>query len=162
MKNLKLTFIATILMITNFLSAQVFDKQDLKIYPKPEKGYQQFVIDLPHSDSNNNKKVEISVGKTIETDSCNHYFLAGEIITNTLNGFGYDYYTFKTDGNIASTLMGCGDNNKINKFVTSPPFLTRYNGLLPIVIYVPNGYEVRYKIYETNNETYYAPLNKTN
>lgn len=161
MKELKQTFLAVTLLITSIMSAQNFDKQDLKIFPKAEKGFQQVVIDLPHSDSDNNKKVEIYVGKVMETDSCNKYFLAGELITNTVKGFGYDYFTFKTDGNVASTMMACMDNTKKSQFITSTPFLTRYNGLLPIVIYIPEGFEVRYKLYETTNEMFYAPVNKS-
>ena len=36
-------------------------------------------------------------------------------------------------------------------------YLTRYNGRMPIVLYIPEGYEAKYKIYEASPELYSAP-----
>ena len=147
------------------LSAQqyVIDKMDLSVFPKAEKGYQQYVIEVPHStlEEDGNKKVEVYVGKYTQVDKCNRHFLSGEIITKDLKGYGYNYYEFKTNGTIAGTMMGCGESGTVTKFVTAQPILKDYNGRMPIVIYVPEGYDVQYKIYKADSETYRAAQVRT-
>lgn len=133
-------------------------KFDTSVFPKPEKGFVQYVIDVPHSniDEDATKKIEISVGKYSQVDSCNSFFLNGELKSEELKGFGYTYYTFKTNGTIMSTSMGCLDNSSKNKFVTSKPTMVDYNGRMSIVIYAPEGYDVQYKIYKAQPESYRA------
>jgi ecotin len=36
---------------------------------------------------------------------------------------------------------------KVTQFVTTAPLLIPYNSRLPIVVYIPEGYEVRYRIW---------------
>ena len=67
-----------------------------------------------------------------------------------------DYYNFTTNGNVASTNMGCLNAKPENKFVSSQPLLLDYNSNLPIVIYTPKGYSVQYKIFTADNTTYQA------
>lgn len=129
---------------------------DTSVFPKAEKNQKKIVIELPHSKNDDNKKVEIFVGKNLETDTCNRYNLSGEFKEHNLEGWGYNYYTFETDGNVASTMMGCLDNGKKTQFVFAPGHLMRYNGRMPIVLYVPEGYEVKYKIYQTDAEWFEA------
>jgi len=147
-----LTLIATIGMSNVYGQQQA--SSTVTMFPKPEKGQTQYIIDVPHSDKDNSKKIEFFVGKMTETDACNQHGLLGQFEEKDLQGWGYSYYEFKTDGHIRSTLMGCPDAKKIHQFVSSEGKLVRYNGRLPIVIYVPEGYEVRYKIYTTNEEIF--------
>ncbi|MDR0228336.1 MAG: ecotin family protein [Flavobacteriaceae bacterium] len=133
---------------------------DASIFPKPEKGYKQVVIDVPHSTEDNNKRIEFSVGKYAEVDGCNHYSLMGKLEEKNLEGWGYTYFEFKSDGNMTSTLMGCPDAPKRNLFVTATPQLVRYNGKLPIIIYVPQDYQVKFKVFATNGEEFIASENR--
>jgi ecotin len=137
--------------------AQTLLKQDVNVFPAPEKGMVKYVIEVPHAgiDSDRNKKIEFFVGKYMETDACNSYFLSGEFEEKDLQGWGYNYYVFKTDGNVGMTQMLCQGEKK-NTFVQSQTILTAYNGRMPIVIYAPEGYEVKYKIYKAEPETYQA------
>ena len=141
------------------ISAQdIVDKVDTSIYPKAEKGMVQYLIEVPHStiEEDSNKKIEISVGKYMSTDTCNTQFLSGEFVEKDVKGYGYNYLEFKTNGQVGSTLIGCLDTKSITKFVTAQPKLTNYNGRLPIVVYVPEGYEVQFKIFKAEPETYRA------
>ena len=36
----------------------------------------------------------------------------------------------------------------VDKFVSAQPQLVRYNSRLPLVVYAPEGYEVRYRIWK--------------
>ncbi len=129
---------------------------DISMYPKPEKGYRQMIIDVPHSKNDTHKKIEFRVGKEMEVDGCNHYGLTGTLEKKDLQGWGYDYYVFKTQGGAFSTQMGCPDLPKRHLFVSGEATTVNYNGRLPIVIYVPDGYEVRFQIYTTDGDDYEA------
>lgn len=136
--------------------AQTVTKVDVSIFPKPEQGYKQVVIEVPHSDLDSSKKIEFKVGKWMEVDGCNYYSLMGTLEEKDLSGWGYSYYTYTTDGEAVSTMMGCPDLPKRNLFVSSQPQLTNYNGKMPIVIYVPEEYQVTFTIYKTDGEEYKA------
>lgn len=138
------------------IAQQVITKQDLSIFPKPEKGYKKVIIEVPHSDKDDQKKIEFSVGKWMEVDGCNYFNLQGGLETKNLEGWGYNYYVFKTNGQVTSTMMACPDAPKRNIFVAAQPEMTRYNGKLPIVIYVPEAYEVQFKIFKAEDEIYIA------
>lgn len=159
MNNFKTLAIAIFGLVGTSLSAQnIIDKVDTSVFPAAEKGYVQYLVEVPHStmEEDANKKVEISVGKYAEVDKCNRHFLGGELKQQELKGFGYNYYTFKSDGNVAGTLMGCNETGTVRKFVSSRPVLMDYNGRMPIVIYAPEGFEVQYKIFKAQPETYKA------
>lgn len=138
--------------------AQNNHKVDISIFPKPEKGFRQFVIEVPQSSNDVNRKIELFVGKEMETDGCNNYNLMGEYKTKELTGWGYSYFKYESKGDVMSTMIGCPDLPKKQKFVTGQGHMTDYNGKLPIVIYVPDGMEVRYKIYQADNDMYNAAL----
>ena len=129
---------------------------DPSIFPKAEKGYKQMLITVPYSDTDDSKKIEFSVGKFMEVDGCNHFSLQGELVKTALTGWGYDYYTFKTNGNVIGTMMGCEGVPSRNIFVSAQPEVTRYNGQLPIVVYVPEEYDVQFKVYKAEPENYRA------
>ncbi|MGN0003917.1 MAG: ecotin [Sphingobacterium composti] len=160
MKQNRIKFLGLLVAFITFtvqvMAQQVITKQDLSIFPKPEAGYKKVVIEVPHSDKDNKKKIEFSVGKWMEVDGCNFFNLQGTLETKDLQGWGYNYYVFKTNGQVTSTMMGCPDAEKRNLFVTAQPEIVRYNGKLPIVIYVPEGYDVQFKIYKAEEDTYWA------
>lgn len=149
---------ALILLFMNMYSAsaQIIQKQNIDIFPKAEEGYEQFVIEVPHSDKDHEKKIELIVGKVMEVDNCNKHRLAGSFEEKDLEGWGYTYFTFESDGNVASTMMACPDTEKVEKFISSQSELIRYNGKLPVVVYVPEGFEVRYKIWKAEDEEFKA------
>lgn len=154
---LKTGMVVATLLISISAMAQTLLKQDTHVFPAPEKGMVKYVIEVPHAGiaADNNKKIEFFAGKHVETDACNSYFLAGEFEKKDLEGWGYHYYVFKTDGNVGMTKMLCQGEKK-NTFVQAPSVMTEYNGRMPIVIYAPEGYEVKFKIYKAEPETYQA------
>lgn len=70
----------------------------------------------------------------------------GNVKTQDLQGWGYNYYEVESNGEAAGTLMGCRDQKKTKKFVTLQPEIVRYNSKLPLVFYVPKDLEVRYRV----------------
>lgn len=56
---------------------------------------------------------------------------------------------------MAGTLIAADPNEpKLDRFITlgGDPYLVRYNSKLPIVVYVPEGVEVRYRIWTAGEE----------
>ena len=136
-------------------SAAAFGSGDpeLKAFPLPEEGAERFVIVLPHKErgEEDDFRVEIIVGKEMLTDGVNLVRLGNTIEPRTLQGWGYTFYEVTGSSDTISTLMAPPEGAPlIKKFVTATPLHVRYNSRLPIVVYVPNGYEVRYRIWNAS------------
>ena len=125
--------------------AQKFEKLQIEMFPKAKEGYRQVYIQLPVAKNENDLKVEVFVGAEKMLD-CNNYFLMGEMKTQDLQGWGYNYYEVESKGETGGTLMACLDKKITKKFVTLKPEIIRYNSKLPLVFYVPKDIEVRYRV----------------
>ena len=113
----------------------------------------RFVIVLPHKERGTEDafKVEIIPGKTMLTDGVNLVRLGTTIEPRTLKGWGYTYYEITGQDIAMSTMMAPpATEPQKEKFVQGTSLLIRYNSRLPIVIYAPQGYEIRYRIWETS------------
>jgi ecotin len=125
-----------------------------KAYPAAEKGMVRHVLHLQTMKDEFAVKVELIAGKTIQTDGVNQYFFGGKIVEQTVQGWGYPRYDV-TIGPLAGTLMaGPPGAPKVVKFVPigGEPMIIRYNSKLPVVVYAPEGVEVRYRIWRADTE----------
>lgn len=142
-----------IILLTSMITfGQQKTKTDLSMYPKAKTGYTQKVIKLNQLPNEDDYNVELFIGKKSSVDTCNNHFLIGNIEEKVVDGWGYNYYDFESDGQIAGTLMGCADNKKVTKLVYAQPTKINYNSKLPIVIYVPDGYSLEYRIWKANDK----------
>lgn len=126
-------------------------RSELDAFPAPEDGMDRFVIELEHKERGEEDafKVEIIVGKEMLTDGVNLYRLGNTIEPRSLPGWGYTYYQVVGKGETLGTLMAPPEGAPmVNEFVTAAPLLIRYNSRLPIVVYAPSGYKVRYRIWQ--------------
>ncbi len=149
-------FIGLGLSSNSAMAQETIVKVNTDIFPAAEKGYKKMVIEVPHSANDKKKKIEFSIGKMMEVDGCNSFGLQGTLETKDLQGWGYNYYVFQTKGEIISTQMACPGLPKRNLFVSHQPTLVNYNGKMPIVIYVPEEYDVQFKIFTADDEVYRA------
>jgi ecotin len=148
--------ISAILVLFICFSAIATNAGDnMQAFPPPEKGQLRYVLQLPEQDDESLYKVELIVGRTVETDKTNQYFFGGNIIEETITGWGFPRYILKELGPMAGTLMAVDPNApQVDRFIHlgGEPYLIRYNSRLPVVIYVPQGVEVRYRIWRTDSE----------
>ena len=138
-----------------FAVISVHAADNLKAYPPAEEGMVRYVLQLPAQDDESIFKVELLVGKTVQVDEKNRYFFGGNIDKETIEGWGYPRYNVSKMGPMAGTLMAVDpDAPKVARFITlgGEPYIIRYNSRLPIVVYVPEGAEVRYRIWTTDDE----------
>jgi ecotin len=127
---------------------------DLAPYPAPEAGYTRWVFRVPSLDQEDDHKVEIIVGKTLRVD-CNATWFGGDLEQRVAEGWGYPYYVIAEIAGPASTLMACPPEQEAKEaFVTvrGEGFLQRYNSKLPVVVYVADGFEARYRVWSAAQE----------
>ncbi|RQO33999.1 proteinase inhibitor I4 serpin [Herminiimonas sp. KBW02] len=128
---------------------------NMKAFPVAEKGMTRHVLQLPAQSDESAYKVELIVGKEVATDERNRYFFGGVIEEKNIEGWGYTRYVVPKLGPMAGTMMAIDPNApKVTRFISlsGGPYLIRYNSRLPVVVYVPQGVEVRYKIWRAGDE----------
>jgi ecotin len=144
MKNI--VFLASFVVATCLFAAAP-EHPNLKPFPQAGEGQVRHVIVVPEQAEEQDFKVEVFVGKTVMTDPVNRKMLGGKWEEVTLQGWGYTYYEVSV-GEMASTMMapmpGTAD---VERFVSLPGKMLRYNSRMPIVIYTPPGVEVQYRIW---------------
>ncbi len=122
---------------------------DVTPFPDAEAGMIRLVIVLPEMPrAEPNYSVELLAGKTIATDGVNQVRMDTGLEARNLEGWGYTYYQMTGSGRVASTLMAVPEGTpEVHRFVGGSPLMVRYNSRLPLVVYVPEGFEVRYRIW---------------
>ena len=106
---------------------------------------------MPEVSHPENIKVQLLVGKTVEVDARNLHFFGGKLDEVNIDGWGFTRYVLPSLGPLAGTRMAIDPSEpKVEKFVLiggEAPLL-QYNSRLPIVVYVPEGCEVHYKLWK--------------
>jgi len=128
---------------------------NMKAFPPAAEGMVRHVLQLPPQADESAFKLELIVGKTVETDAGNRYFFGGRIEEETIKGWGFPRYVVSKLGPLAGTLMAVDPNApKVARFITlgGAPYIIRYNSRLPVAVYVPEGVEVRYRIWTAGAE----------
>lgn len=141
-------------------SAQSEAERNLKAFPPADEGMTRHVLMLPPEGQEDSLRVELKIGKTVKTDEANRYFFAGTLQAVNIEGWGFTRYLLSELGPMAGTLMAVDpDAPKIDRFITlgGEPQLLRYNSRLPLVVYLPRGVEVRYRIWRAEPEAKPVP-----
>lgn len=122
---------------------------ELGAFPPPEAGMQRFVITLPHKARGEDEsfRVELIAGRTMRTDGTNRVRLGNRIEPRTLQGWGYTYYEV-TGPSLAIETRMAPTTSPVTAFVAAPSLQVPYNSRLPIVVYAPDGYQVRYRLWQ--------------
>ncbi|ENO84028.1 serine protease inhibitor ecotin [Thauera linaloolentis] len=127
-------------------------------WPPAGDGHARYIVDLPALQNENEHKVELIAGKTMEVD-CNARGMGGRWQDKTIEGWGYGYYELSGTGPVFSTMMACPEDSRREAFVQvgGEPKLVRYNSKLPLVIYAPDDVEIRYRIWSAAPDSQPAP-----
>jgi ecotin len=149
------TFNTTVGLIIAGLATvvQAAKLEEVAPFPKPEQGFTRQVIHLPSQPQEENFQVEILAGKTLTVD-CNRQRLGGILEEKNLEGWGYPFYRLEKVIGPMSTMMACPDGKSKKDIVpvVGDGFLLRYNSKLPIVLYVPEDVDVRYRIWSASSK----------
>jgi ecotin len=141
--------VVSIALVVCVYISLVFAADDMKAFPPAEEGMTRHVISLPKRQDESAFKVELIIGKIVKTDATNSYFFGGTLETETIPGWGFDRYILRKLGPMAGTLMAVDPNaSQVERFISIGEVrLLRYNSRLPLVVYVPAGVEVRYRLW---------------
>ena len=124
-------------------------------YPKATAGRTRHVILLPHKErgEEENFKVEIIAGRTIDTDGANQYRLGGDFREKDIPGWGFSYFEVDALGGPLSTRIATVPGTEpVRQFVAGPRLLVRYNSRLPLVVYAHEGTEIRSRVWRAEGE----------
>ena len=121
--------------------------KELKAFPATMAGHRRYVIELPQLPDENDHKLELIAGKAMQVD-CNSRGMDGRFETRDVQGWGYSYWVFSSQGQVLSTMMMCPPGSAKPGFVQAEPLLVRYNSKLPVVVFVPEGFELRWRIWQ--------------
>jgi len=139
---------------TLFLSLNASDKKDkIHMYPQAQEGYTRYVITVPKTENDYDHKLELFIGKTMLVD-CNNRSFFGKVNEVTLKGWGYRYLEISNIEAGASTMMAC-PGPKVEKFVSlraPEKLIRRYNSRLPLVVYVPSDYTLKYRFWSASED----------
>ena len=141
-------FLLILLVLSTQLSASNADNDKYKMFPEAQEGYSRYIVDVPKTDDDYAHRVELLIGKNLMVD-CNHASFSGKIKSIALKGWGYNYLVVSDLQRGPTTMRACSEP-KVEKFITLHDTLRRYNSRLGMVIYVPKGYEVRYRIWSAS------------
>ena len=144
----KITLALALALTGTSLHAEPTKKDNIHMFPQAQEGFVRYVIEVPKTNDDYANKVELMIGKTMMVD-CNHHSFSGKIEDVTLKGWGYRYLEVKEIRSGATTMMACSEP-KTEKYISIRDSLRRYNSRSPIVVYVPKGYEVKYRIWSAS------------
>ena len=151
-KQMILAFAVTI--AGSSLYAEPVKKDNIHMFPQAQEGFVRHVIEVPKTESDHDHRVELLIGKSMMVD-CNHHSFSGKIESVTLKGWGYKYLEVSNIQSGPSTMMACREP-KTEKFISIRDTLRRYNSRSPIVAYIPEGYEVRYRIWNADDNVQHS------
>ena len=127
----------------------------MRAFPPADEGMVRYVLRLPKQDDDSTFKMELIVGKTVRIDKSNNYFFNGKIEKEVIKGWGGPTrYIVSKLGPMAGTLMAINPNEpKVRRFITlgGEPYFIRYNSNFPMVVYAPEGVDVRYRIWSAGS-----------
>lgn len=113
-------------------------------------GYDVYAINLSANSELENARIEIVPGIFTAVD-CNSHRLVGNMKEATIDGWGYSYYVFESDGEILSTRMGCPETSIRMDFVEgeSVQLAPQDLGSYTQVVFVPKDIEVRLRVWRS-------------
>jgi ecotin len=124
-------------------------------YPAAPAGKTRHVILLPHKErgAEGDVKVEIVAGRTIDTDGVNTVRFGGEFRERDIPGWGFSYFEVDALGAPLSTRIAPAPGTPtVKTFVAGPRMLVRYNSRLPLVVYAPEGTEIRWRLWHPEGD----------
>ncbi|QTD45658.1 ecotin family protein [Ottowia testudinis] len=111
-------------------------------------GHQRHVVHLPPLDNEHLHRAELLGGKTLTVD-CNRQGMDGHFAPREVPGRGYPYWVFTSNGNVMSTRMACPPGSNRQQFVSAETLLVPYNSRVPLVVFVPDGFEFKWRPFDT-------------
>lgn len=139
------------LFLTVGVVAQEKDKKVL--FPSPQDGWERVEVDLPAIKKGMGEyRVEFTAGFEMETDMCNPYSLIGEWVENVVKNTDLVYYIASTKGQVVKAMNECPSEKMKSQFVGLKSNSMLHNGGQSLVVYIPEGYQLRYRLWSAEKD----------
>ena len=127
----------------------VAQEKDKKIqYPIPQEGWDKIEVALPAIKKGMGEyRVEFTVGFEMETDLCNPYYLIGEWTEHEVKDTDLVYFIASTKGQVVKAMNECPNEKMKSQFVGLKSNSMLHNGGQSLVVYMPEGYQLRYRLW---------------
>ena len=119
-------------------------------FPAPAAGEQRWVIQLPARSHEDQFQV-VLVPSRLHALDCNVYRLQGQLLEQVIEGHGYSYYRYEGSPEVVGTLMACPQARKKTGPVYGAGRQVSYNSRLPLVVYLPKGLELSYRLWRAES-----------
>ena len=121
--------------------------QELKAFPATLKGHQRHVIELPALPDEADRQIEL-IGTKAMTVDCNTRGMDGRFDERDVKGWGYTYWVLQSRGQVMTTMMACPPGSQRPGVAQTQGTLLRYNSKLPVVVFVPDGMGLRWRVWQ--------------
>lgn len=124
---------------------------DLDAFPESLDGKRRQVIHLPRVADESRFMVELVPGK-YEMVDCNLRGYRAPLKRGTLSGWGYGYYVLGEPRPAPTTLKACPEGSEARRFVRvrGEGLMVPYNSERPLVVYLPEGFELKYRVWRAD------------
>lgn len=142
------------------VACSAYAADPLQAFPPADGGMVRHVLWLPAQEDESTIRVELMVGRTMQLDSVNRYFFIGKIEEKIIEGWGFPRYVVDPLGPMAGTRIAPDPKApRVSRFVTlgGEPLLLGYNSRLPLVVYTPEGVELRYRLWRAGPLVHLLP-----
>ncbi|AMX01234.1 ecotin family protein [Microbulbifer thermotolerans] len=121
---------------------------DLDAFPATVDGKVRLVIRLPRAADESRFMVELVPGKS-EVVDCNLRSYRAAIRRETLEGLGYPYYVLAEPEPGPAGHKTCPAGSRSRRFVPvrGEGLMLPYNSHLPLVVYLPPGLQLKYRVW---------------
>lgn len=144
-------WVILLLLIPMGMLAQ--EKEKKEVFPSAQEGWEKIEVHLPAVKKGGEEyMVEFTIGFEMMTDTCNPYSLIGSWSEMELKESGRVYYIASTKGQVVKAMSDCTDNKEVNEFVGLKSKLILHEREQPLVVYIPEGYQLRYRLWNTNKK----------
>ena len=130
-------------------SPTVPKRGDMTPFPVAPGGETRHVIRLPAAGDEDTLRVELVVGRQVLAD-CNRQWFGGKLERDVASGWDHPVYRMTSVAGPATTMKACPEGDVHEAFVRvrfENPFVP-YDSSAPLVVYVPQGFVVRYRIWQ--------------
>ncbi|MCO1333027.1 ecotin [Microbulbifer sp. OS29] len=134
-----------------FLVTSSYAAEPLDAFPLDVNGKSRHVIVLPKVVDESRFRVELIPGRS-EIADCNLRSFSAPLQREVLPGWGYPYYVLSDLSSTMDTRKVCAPGTETRRFITvrGDGLLLPYNSNLPLVVYLPKGVQLKYRVWRAD------------